>query len=117
MPKSPPSSNLNSLKIEGTQFGLYGILSVLSLLMFSLIDEDGRGLEEPVQTLEVAFQFCSIGLFLLLIYDSFVRPRLFPNARTDAEGEGKKEGSGRWQDNPQHRTTKSFAMTGWASGL
>ena len=72
---------LKFTRMEGTQFTTFGFLSVLSLLMFSLIDEDGSPLSHIMLALENSFLYASVFLMLLTIYDSLIRPKLFPNAR------------------------------------
>jgi len=64
-------------RMEGSQFTIFGALSVLGVVLFSLIDEDGNELPPYMANLVWIFTYTFGFLLFFLVYDFVNLPRLF----------------------------------------
>ena len=71
--------------MEGIQFSLYWLLSVLAVVLFSLTDEDGNALTTYMIYLCGLFLLAFFSLLFLTLYDVLIKPRLFPSSTTRDE--------------------------------
>jgi len=69
-------------RMEGVQFALFGLLSVLALLLFSFTNEDGSEATPYLWSLGGLFTFSILILLILLVYEFIVKPYFFSSSAT-----------------------------------
>ena len=68
--------------LEGVEFCLFGILTTLTLLMFSNLNEDGEGMTTFMFTLVFALLVVTETLLFVVVFDVLIKPRLCASSPT-----------------------------------
>ncbi|GMI12977.1 hypothetical protein TrLO_g11072 [Triparma laevis f. longispina] len=78
---------IRMIKVEGTQFMLFGTMATITLIIFANTNEDGGDFTPFLQFITVGYILTGMSLFFLVLYEHVVKPLLFTNKTSNSEND------------------------------